>query len=119
MIGSATRVAATAIALALCGCSTPLKYEWGAYQDSVFNLTEREGQIDVDGWIDSLEQTVEKARASDRPIPPGMHAHLGLLYSMRGDLDTALAALESEKELYPESAVFVDGIRQRMQGAKQ
>lgn len=112
-----TRVLAV-LALAGASCAGPSIYEWGPYQESVYDLTANAGQVDVGAWIDQLNLTVEKARAEERPIPPGMHAHIGLLYTMQGQLDTAAAAFESEKELYPESAVFVDRLRQRMEASR-
>lgn len=107
-------IAAAICALTSCQQRGRSLYAWGNYQDSVWRLTHAEGAADVDADIDSLTQTVERTRQEGRRVPPGMHAHLGLLYSMRGELDTAQAAFESERELYPESATFIDGLIERM-----
>ncbi|MEM7200533.1 MAG: DUF4810 domain-containing protein [Planctomycetota bacterium] len=104
---------AAAVTAAACS-STPQRYEWGSYQESVYLLTAGEGQVDVDAQIQAMNATVEQARQRDRPVPPGMHAHIGLLYSMRGELDLATAAFETERELYPESAGFINGMLTRM-----
>ena len=107
-------IAAAICALTACQQRGNSLYAWGSYEDSVWSLTHAEGATDVDAQIDSLTQTVERARQEGRAIPPGMHAHLGLLYSMRGELDTARAAFESERELYPESTTFINGLIERM-----
>ncbi len=91
-------------------------YAWGNYEDSVWHLTHAEGAADVDAWIDSLSRTIEKARAEEKPVAPGLHAHMGLLYSMRGELDLAQAAFETERELFPESESFINGVIARMGG---
>jgi hypothetical protein len=49
-----------------------------------------------------------------RQVPPGEYAMLGFLYYRLGDLKQATDCLLREKELYPESATFVDGMIRRM-----
>ncbi|MEM6671824.1 MAG: DUF4810 domain-containing protein [Planctomycetota bacterium] len=106
-----------ALALALSACQTQSSYyAWGGYAVSVWNVTSGEGVADIGEDIDTLTATIEEARASARPIPPGMHAHLGMLHSLRGEIDLAAAAFESEKELYPESVVFMDRLLAGLRG---
>lgn len=108
------------IAAAICSLTACRQqstyYTWGSYEQSVWQLTHAEGSQDVDAQIQKLAEEVERTRQEDGRIPPGLHAHLGLLYSMRGDLDAAKAAFESERELFPESATFIDGVIKRMEG---
>ncbi len=99
----------------LCtACQAPDHYAWGSYENSVYSTTSAAGEVDVGAEIHALTQLVEKARDQGKPVPPGLHAHIGYLYSLQGDIDTAVAAFETEKELYPESTVFVDGILARI-----
>lgn len=93
-------------------------YHWGPYETSVWNVTHADGAADIDAEIAAFGEVIEKARLTDTPVAPGMHAHLGLLYSMKGQLDAARAAFESERELYPESAAFIDGLIERMGGSQ-
>ncbi len=108
------------IAAAICSLTACRQqssyYTWGTYEQSVWELTHAEGATDVDVQIQKLTEQVERTRQEGGRIPPGLHAHLGLLHSMRGELDTAQAAFESERELFPESATFIDGVIKRMQG---
>jgi hypothetical protein len=108
------------IAAAICSLTACRQqstyYSWGSYEQSVRQLTHAEGAVDVNAQIQSLTEQLERTRQEGGRIPPGLHAHLGLLYSMRGDLDTARAAFESERELFPESATFIDGVIERMGG---
>ncbi|MEZ2863504.1 DUF4810 domain-containing protein [Proteus terrae] len=58
--------------------------------------------------IDALKKSIELSRAKSLGIPPGLHAHLGMLYGATGALDLAMAEFNEEKALYPESAEFMD-----------
>ena len=84
-------------------------YEWGRYEDSVYQVTANAGEVDLSAEIATMEETVQRALENQKAVPPGMHAHLGLLYSLAGDSANAAAAFEAEKALYPESATFMNG----------
>ncbi len=110
---AASALGAAALLLA-CSCQSPSRYGFEGYRPSVFAVTANEDEADIDAAIAQLNETVERTLMDDRIVPPGMHAHIGFLYALRGDIDTAVAAFESEKELYPESTVFIDGMLRRM-----
>ena len=112
-----TSFVVAAILCALTSCQNQRSfYTWGSYEQSVRELTRPDGVPDVDAQIQVLSQQIERTRLENGRIPPGLHAHVGFLYSLRGDFDTAQAAFESERELFPESAAFIDGVIERMGG---
>jgi hypothetical protein len=47
-------------------------------------------------------------------VPPGVHAHLGYMYYLQGNTGAAYQEFMTERELFPESATFVNGIQQRL-----
>ena len=100
--------------VAAAGCGSPSYYEWGRYEDSIYDVTIRPDGFDLAAEIDSLEQQIEKTVAKQRPIPPGLHAHLGYLHSVAGNVEAARGHFEQEKALFPESARFVDGLLARL-----
>lgn len=100
-------IAALALAFACASC-TSTYYDWGRYEDSVFAVTARPDGFDLQAEIDALEEQVSKSIDEERPVPPGIHAHLGYLHSVAGNPAAARDHLEREKSLYPESARFVD-----------
>lgn len=102
-----------------CGGGRHGLYLWSGYEESVRHMSSPEGELDVDADIERMVSLVERSRERGVPPAPGIHAHLGYLYSLRGDLDNALAAFESEKELYPESRVFVDGLEARLRAGHE
>ncbi|HEX6884178.1 MAG TPA: DUF4810 domain-containing protein [Planctomycetota bacterium] len=103
-----------ALALAGAGCGTPSYYAWGRYEASVFAVTGTPDGFDLGAEIDSLEQQVQATIDAQRPIPPGLHAHLGYLHSVAGNPAAARQHFEQEKALFPESARFMDHLLARL-----
>jgi hypothetical protein len=58
--------------------------------------------------VQQLEADYQKARSANKPVPPGFHAQLGYLYYQLGKLDQAQQEFQTEKILFPESAVFME-----------
>ena len=96
------------LGLLLTGCSTPSLYTWGHYEDLVYVSYAAPGKAPPEMQIEKLEQDYQKARAANRRMHPGFHAHLGYLYFQTGKLDQARQEFETEKAEFPESAVFMD-----------
>lgn len=97
--------------LMLAGCATaprsqPL-YQWESYQDQVYGYFKGDSK---EKQVAALEQDLEKMRAQGHIAPPGVHAHLGMLYSETGNDSKALEHLMAERTQYPESAVYIDAL---------
>ena len=93
-----------------CADNSPRQlYYWdGAYTGSVYEYLSEEG--DAGAQIAALEQSLQKAYQRAAKVPPGLHAHLGLLYLSQGNGAKFKAYVEKEAELYPESrdyAIFL------------
>jgi len=96
---------------AITGCASkpPTIYYWGNYQGQVYEHLK--GSVESpDGGAVILEADIEKARAEGKPLPPGYHAHLGLLYGNAGRAEDMKQQLEIERANFPESATFMDFI---------
>ena len=111
---SLARPIAAALLVVSASCASPSYYDWGRYEESVYQVTARPDGFDLAAEIDALEQQLEKTEAKQRPIPPGLHAHLGYLHTVSGNADAARAHFEQEKALFPESAKFVDFLLERL-----
>ena len=96
---------ASAAAMLLSGCAddSPRQlYYWdGAYTGSVYEYLSEEG--DAGAQIAALEESLQKAYQRAAKVPPGLYAHLGLLYLSQGNGAKFKAYVEKEAELYPES----------------
>jgi hypothetical protein len=97
-------------AVLLCGCvSRPTTlYSWGSYEEGIYASYAARNDFPVEKQISQLEADYQRARADNKPVPPGWHAHLGYLYYQAGKPDQARQEFLSEKSAYPESAVFMD-----------
>jgi hypothetical protein len=101
--------AALFAAAAMTGCSTAPKtlYSWGGYQAKVYEHLKGQGNGPEQQILD-LEKDLEFAASKGGTPPPGLYAHLGLLYLSVGKADQAAQFWGKEKALFPESTKFVD-----------
>lgn len=101
--------AAATLALALVGCATKPNtiYQWQGYQANVDQYF-RADNLSLDAQVQAMETDLQKIRASGGAVPPGYHAHLGLLYGKQGKADQFMAQVQTEKKLFPESETYVD-----------
>ncbi|HHL4082969.1 DUF4810 domain-containing protein [Burkholderia sola] len=108
---------ATAAALLLAGCasSTPPLYQWTGYQPQVYEYFK--GQKSPQEQIDALEKALQDIRGKGHTPPPGFHAHLGMLYASIGSEQQAEQELQAEKQLFPESATYMDFLLKKKTGA--
>ncbi len=104
----------------LAGCVTPHPplYRWGEYEDIIYSGYKNPGSSDpvTDGEL--LAADMARTEAEGKQVPPGVRIHLGYLYFEQGRTDEARALFEMEKQVFPESTVFVDGMLARI-GAGQ
>lgn len=104
------RGAVLLIGLALlggCATRTPPLYGWGSYPDQLWGYL-KNAEDDPQGRLAALQADQERFRARGEHVPPGFHAHLGLLYTQLGRGDEAAIQWQAEKTLFPESAAFID-----------
>ncbi|CAD7286704.1 hypothetical protein LMG7974_00042 [Campylobacter majalis] len=93
----------------ITGCGTSQSrsiYYWdGAYTKATYKYLSQD--YDASEQMAQLEQTIQKAYEKGAKVPPGLYAHLGLLYSNAGNLTQANAYFEKEVREYPESREFI------------
>jgi hypothetical protein len=96
-------------------CESPKTiYHWQSYEESAYHLLRDPDRTDLVEDIRNLSGEIEKDLVEGRRIAPGVHAHLGYLYYLSGNPDSAKIEFEAEKAAYPESAVFIDGVLRRL-----
>ena len=98
----------TVVALAGCASKPPTLYTWGSYEETIYVTHAEPGKLPPESQVDILEKDYQQARAANKRMPPGWHAHLGYLYYQLGKVDQAKQELITEKAEFPESSVFVD-----------
>ncbi len=104
------------VALVGCAKQQPKKiYYWGNYQDTLYSFYSNDSSSEAQ--IGALQEIVEKARATAKPVPPGLHAQLAMLYSKTGKTELAIAEFNKEKALFPESTPYIDFLTARDKGS--
>ncbi|AUX71904.1 DUF4810 domain-containing protein [Erwinia pyrifoliae] len=99
-------VASAALLMAACAGKKETTYYWGDYQSTLYGYYQQDKSPQQQ--IDSLNTIVEQAKAKSKPVPPGLHAQLGLLYADTSRPDLAFQQFNTEKTLFPESAAYMD-----------
>lgn len=92
-----------------CVHTPPPLYQWDAYQPSLYQHYQAD-TTDLGEQVQKLEQAIDKAQSGGISVPPGLHAHLGMLYYNTGREQDAQAQFTMEKTLFPESTHFMDYI---------
>lgn len=111
MFNQSRLVVGLACLVLLTGCSTNKSlYHWGAYQQVILDSYVQPGSADSLTQINTLIADIQKAEASEANIPPGLYAQLGLMYAQQGMSQDSKLAFLKEKELFPESSRFIDGL---------
>jgi hypothetical protein len=113
------RAALWGLLLCLGGCAQPVPslYQWGSYEDQVYAMSVEPDKTSVEEQVIKLEADRQKARATDKAVPPGFHAHLGYLYVRLGRLDAARGEFQTEAALFPESKLYMDRLISRVDGS--
>jgi hypothetical protein len=96
-----------------CATSEPL-YFWGNYEDLIYQMYLEPGSADSATQVAKLKEDINKASNVGKPVPPGLHTHLGYMYFLQSDTHAAVLEFETEKKLFPESAKFIDGLMGRL-----
>lgn len=113
LIGIASS-AALLLGLGACRSAPPTLYDWGRYEDCVYEVCTNPDGYDRPAQIDLLERQLEETESTGRDAPPGLRAHLAMLLSQDGQIDRAVLLLRGEMEHFPESRVFYLGMLTRM-----
>jgi len=97
------------------GCATRQQdlYYWGEYEQLIQNAYLKPGSADTGTQIEKLTADIQKAAATGKRVPPGIYAHLGLLYALEGKDSQSKAAFKQEEDLYPESRTLIEGMLKR------
>jgi hypothetical protein len=104
------------LTIVFSGCAAPSQYAWGSYEELIYVSYAEPGSVPPERQLELLAKDYEIAKAKNKPVPPGWHAHLGYVFAQMGRMDEARGELLNEKSQYPESAVMVDSLLKNMEG---
>lgn len=100
--------------LLLAGCASPYLYEWGDYDQWLYEnyknpKDDEELYVDLTALITRYES---RKNPGTKPMAPGLYAEYGFLLMRRGENERAIEYYNKEKALWPESIVFMDSMIQ-------
>jgi hypothetical protein len=104
--------------LGLAGCASQQPqglYHWGNFEEQIY--ARLKNTSNPQDQILAMEKTLHTNR-TNRPLPPGFHAHLGLLYGETGNIAAMRQQFEKEKALYPEAVPFMDFLLRKFNAEK-
>lgn len=107
------------LGLSLTACVQQPKplYSWGHYQQLTYDYLSAP-ESDVELQLGQLDLDEQKAKSRNLVLPPGFHAHRGLLHVRLGQMDQAAAAFQAEKLQYPESETYMNFLLSHKTGAR-
>lgn len=106
---------ATLLLLVISGCANNKEmYYWGEYESLIYKQYAQPGDADPGKQIAIITEDIQKSASKGKSVPPGVHAHLGLMYLSQGNTASAVTAFQLEKKLYPESTTLIDGMLTRL-----
>ncbi len=109
---------AAALLLAACAQQPRTLYAWNGYNETVYERLKSDGKP-ITEQLQHMEKYMQTARDKQQTPAPGSHAHLGLLLADSGQMQQAAEQFDAEKQLFPESAVFMDFLNRHYTGAKK
>ena len=96
------------VLIIVTGCQvTEPQYYYGTYANNVYGFFKAD-EVSIDDQILALEEVVSQAESMGKPIAPGIHAHLGMLYFESGNAEKGVVHLQHERALFPESQHYID-----------
>lgn len=97
------------LCVAFVSCTTTSSlYGWDNYVDTSYKYYKKQTPKAKEALMKTYEAMINHPRGSRKTVPPGICAEYGYFLLQNGKKDQGLAMLQKEKELYPESAVFMD-----------
>lgn len=103
----ARMIVAAGVALLGTGCATPARFEWGSYENSLYQYYKKPGTGPQ--YEEALQKAVAAGEKTQK-VAPGLYAELGYLSLERDDVKSAVTWFEKEMALFPESRPFLTRI---------
>lgn len=97
---------ATTALLAACSTAPQKKYDWGNYEQSLYQYYKTPAELNA--LVTSIDATIGNAEKASRPVPPGLYAEYGFLLLQQGKTQDAITFFGKEKARWPESATLMN-----------
>ncbi|WP_300860591.1 DUF4810 domain-containing protein [uncultured Duncaniella sp.] len=99
---------------ASCMPTTKTLYSWGDYEKASYEYTKDPSDKNTQKLHKCFDQMESKQKGTRKTVPPGICAEKAYLLVKQGKTDEALAMLDKEIKLYPESKPFIEKIKKQI-----
>ena len=101
------------LSIIIVGCGTTSKdtFYWGDYSTTLYEYKKNPGEETFEAHKKELMSLMEYSTENNKTVPPGLNAEYGYILLKEGFEDEGLEYLSKEIELYPESAPFINRIK--------
>jgi hypothetical protein len=103
------------IAIFLAGCAGPSLYQWGSYEQMLYQSYKDPAKTEA--LRSELESHIGLVEKSGQRVAPGLYAELGTLYLQAGNKGRAIALYRRERETWPESNGLMSAMIQNLEKA--
>jgi hypothetical protein len=101
------------------GCGPKPMFFWGNYSETLYDFKKNPSEKTLDVHKKSLLDIITESSKRNIMVPPGVYAEYGYLLLKEGKENEGLQYLSKEENLYPESTVFVQRLRDEYQRGKK
>lgn len=102
-----------------CGTTSKDTFYWGNYSSTLYDYKKNPDDKTLEAHKKELLSVIEKSVQYKKIVPPGVYAEYGYLLLKEGSENEGFEYLAKEIELYPESTVFINRIKDNYYGEKQ
>ena len=101
---------------AFIGCATqkPM-YNWGDYSHSLYSYKQMPDAENIHKHKQVLYEIIEESNSKGLRVPPGVYCEYGYIFMKEGNNKEALRYFELEEQTYPESKVFIQTLKTRIE----
>src|SRR6185312_895421 len=102
-------ITALSTCVILSACVThKTKYSWGGYDQALYYYYKH--PADAAHYMTALRAAINGAAKNRQPVAPGVYAEYGYMLMQQQKYEEASSYFEQEKQAWPESAQFMDGM---------
>jgi hypothetical protein len=96
-----------------CAAQQQSIYYWGDYSGSLYKVHKDPNETNIGEHQALLENIIKESESRNLRVPPGVYAELGYIYSLKKYTNEAIGFFNKEKQIYPESTIFMDNLIRR------
>jgi hypothetical protein len=109
-----------AVVMSGCASKSEALYNYGSYSESYYAYKKNTCEESSLALKKAVEEAIENAGDSKSGrVAPGLYANLGYFYLKAGQNKKAIESFKKEKEIYPESAHFMNRVIKKAELAEK